>query len=217
MHLSDKRIKITAFGVFLAALLLFSANSSLYMTKGKNYFFSLFKNQEPDSPPVERSFKLKPRIHPEMQLHLKQVFESLNGSPAVETDGEYVDRRDFDNAINDVKTAENEEDRAYAVTLIGLSNRKEAIPAIIKALDDPSPLVRQETLERIFGWPEGKRRDEMIIAALKSKDPDMIYAALESIYETGNKALLRQIKRLRKHKDPDIAKLASEVYKNLTE
>lgn len=152
-----------------------------------------------------------------MQLHLKQVFDSLNGPSFAETSDSHRDQQDFNKAINDLETAEDEEDRAYAVTVIGLSNKKEAIPALIKALDDPSSLVRQEALERILGWPDDKQQEIMMIAALKSKDMDMVYVALESIYETDNKALLRQINRLRKSKDTDIAKLASEVYKNLTE
>jgi HEAT repeat protein len=152
-----------------------------------------------------------------VQLHLKQAFDSLSDPSFAETNDSDRDQQDFDAAINDLKTAEDEEDRAYAVTVIGLSNKEEAIPAIIKSLDDPSRLVRQEAIERILGWPDDKQQEIMVIAALKSKDPDVVYVALESIYETNNKTLLRQINRLRKSKDTDIAKLASRVYKNLTE
>lgn len=210
---------MTVLGVFLAALLPFQVNSpfpTLY-TKSKSYFFSLFMNQDQVHTPADRPQKVKSQITSEMQLHLKQVFDSINSSSPLETYEENFDQQNFDHAIKDLKTADDEEDRAYAVTVIGSSNKSEAIPALAKALDDPSSLVRQEALERILGWPDIKSQEIMLIAALKSNDPDVIYVALESIYETKNKALLHQIKRLRKNKDKEIAKLASEVYKNLTE
>jgi hypothetical protein len=216
MRFSDRRIKITILGVSLVVILLFRVIPALDIT-WKKYFFSGFTDKSPDHPPTAPHPKAKPRISAEVQLHLKQVFDSLNGPSFSETNDSNRDQQDFNNAINDLETAEDEEDRAYAVTVIGLSNKKEAIPAIIKALDDPSSLVRQEALERILGWPDDKQQEVMMIAVLKSKDMDMVYVALESIYETNNKALLRQINRLRKSKDNDIAKLASEVYKNLTE
>lgn len=200
----------------MVIILFFLVNPALDIA-WKKYSFSDFTNQSPDIPPTDPHSKAKPRISAEVQLHLKQVFDSLNGPFFAETNDSNRDQQDFYNAINDLETAEDEEDRAYAVTIIGLSNKKEAIPAIIKALDDPSSLVRREALERILGWPDDKQQEIMMIAALKSKDMDMVYVALESIYETNNKALLRQINRLRKSKDNDIAKLASEVYKNLTE
>jgi HEAT repeat protein len=216
MRFSNRRIKITILGVSLVVTLLFGFIPALDFT-WKKYSFSGFTNQSPDIPPADPHPKAKPRISAEVQLHLKQVFDSLNAPSFAETNDGNQDQQDFDNALNDLKTAEDDEDRAYAVTVIGLSSKKEAIPAIIKALNDPSSLVRQEALERILGWPDDKQQEIMMIAALKSKDMDMVYVALESIYETNNKALLRQINRLRKSKDNDIAKLASEVYKNLTE
>jgi HEAT repeat protein len=216
MRFSDNRIKIIIFRLLLVAVLLFPAISILDIG-GKKYFHSLFINKNTDISSTALHPKAKPQISAEIQLHLKQVVDSLNAQSAPETNDGNLNQQDFNNALNDLETAEDEEDRAYAVTVIGLSNKKEAIPAMIKALDDPSSLVRQEALERILGWPDDKQQEIMIIAALKSKDPDLVYVALESLYETHNKALLLQIKKLRKNKDVDIARLASEVYENLTE
>jgi HEAT repeat protein len=215
MRFSNRWTIGTLTGVFFIALILLLA---LYVPGlyWKEHFYSLLRNQNPNPPRKARHSPVEPRISAEVQLHLKHVFDSLNGSSFSENNDENLDQQDFDKAINELETADDEEDRAYAVTVIGQSHKKEAIPAIIKALADPSPMVRQEAIERILGWTDDKQQEIMMIAALKSKDPDVIYMALESIYETKNKALLHQIKKLRKSKDQDIAELASEVYENLT-
>lgn len=156
------------------------------------------------------------KINPQIELHLQQVLQNLNNPiPADEQSEQLEQQQEFKQALRDLSESKDEEDRLYAVTILGLSQKNEAVQALIQALNDSSGTVRQEAINQMAQWKNGPQQDKMTLKALQSDDPDVVYTALELIDETNDRFLLKKIKQLRRSRNHDIADFATEVYENL--
>jgi HEAT repeat protein len=84
-----------------------------------------------------------------MRARYKDLFDALLDSDPARADKAYDDVLfDRGEALPDLQelydTASDDALRFYAVQLMGFSEDRSAIPAVVKALEDPAPMVRAE-------------------------------------------------------------------------
>lgn len=184
-----------------------------YQISALAYFNRWFKPHD-NTAPVKKPVAAK--MNPQIELHLQQVLQNLNNPIPVKDQSDLLEQQqEFKQALTDISESKDEEDRLYAVTILGLSQKNEAVGALIQALNDSSSTVRQEAINQMAQWKNAAQKNKMLLKALHSEHADVVYTALESIDETKDRFLLKKIKHLRRSRNQDIADLATVVYENL--
>lgn len=114
-------------------------------------------------------------------------------------------------AIEELKFAEHYEDRELAVLTLGEYPNKKSYDALLSALDDPEPLVRQQAVMQMMYWPEPKQRVEYILEALYNDDPGVIIMAMDFIDESmqADERFKSQINTLLDNEDEGVRSFAA--------
>lgn len=114
----------------------------------------------------------------------------------------------IEEALLALHTDQDAQERELAVMTLGEYASNEAKEGILFALDDPGMNVREQAVIQISEWGDAKERQQLLIAALKNNNADIVVLTLKSISEVDDPRLIERLNSLSTDKNEQIREAA---------